>query len=324
MIDIKELHAQILKGNRMALARAITLVESSKITHQNLASSLLKGLASYTGKSYRIAITGAPGAGKSTFINSFGSFLCGIEKKVAVLTIDPSSALSKGSILGDKTRMEELSKNPLAFIRPSPSGGEMGGIARRTREAILLCEAAGFDIILVETVGVGQNETVVKQLTDMFLLLLVTGSGDDLQGIKRGIMEMADLLLINKADGENMRQSEQYRIEIANAMHLFMANPNGWVTQSLSCSSVEHTGMEKIWNEIQRFFAHVTINNQLEKQRLEQHGYWFHKLLEEALLHSFLSSETYLKFNTDHTDLFTASDALKMVQDFRNARDDKA
>ena len=318
LFDKDQLQSEILKGNRIALARGITLVESTNKEHQKLASELLIGIAPFTGDSYRIAITGSPGAGKSTFINSFGSFLCGMGKKVAVLSIDPSSEKSKGSILGDKTRMEELSKNSLAFIRPSPSGGELGGIARRTREAMLLCEAAGYEIILVETVGVGQNETAVHHLTDMFLLLLVTGSGDDLQGIKRGIMEIADLLIINKSDGENSKRAEQYRLEIAHAIHLFMANPNGWTAQTLACSSLENKGMESIWHQVETFFHQMKLSSFLENRRLEQNTFWLDKLLEEALNQAFLSSKTYQKFAENRPGFLSYFEAQQIVNEFIN------
>ena len=320
MQDTNTIVNELLQGNRVALARAITLAESTRLEHQQVAGEILHRVITNTGNSLRIAITGAPGAGKSTFINSLGTLLCGLGKKVAVLSIDPSSEISKGSILGDKTRMEELSRNPSAFIRPSPSGGELGGVARRTREAMLLCEAAGYDVVLIETVGVGQNETAVQYLTDMFVLLLVTGSGDDLQGIKRGIMEMADLFVINKADGDNLLKAKQYRTEIAQAIHLFRAADNGWITPILSCSSLDHTGMEAIWRQIETFFQQMKLSGYLNNRRLEQNTFWSVKVLEEALNQAFLSSETYREFAKNRPDIITSLEAQQVVNEFLTQR----
>jgi LAO/AO transport system kinase len=241
----------ILAQDRFLLSQAITLTESQLASDQELAQDLLEALLPYTGKSLRIGITGVPGVGKSTFIEAFGSFLLHNEAiSLAVLTIDPSSPLTKGSILGDKTRMEVLSRHPRAYIRPSPSALSLGGVARKTRESLLLCEAAGFDMILVETVGVGQSEVLVKEMTDFFLLLMLTGAGDELQGIKKGIMEMADLLVIHKADGTNLSQAAAARTAYETALHYFPPAPSGWITRVLLASSTQPSGMEAIWQTL--------------------------------------------------------------------------
>lgn len=294
--DISELTTRLLSGDRIALARAITLAESQLTEHQVYASEILQNINSKTGNSLRIAITGVPGAGKSTFINCLGERLCQAGNKVAVLSIDPSSEKSKGSILGDKTRMEALSKEENAFIRPSPSSGELGGVARRTREALLLCEAAGYEIILIETVGVGQSETAVQHLSDIFVLLLITGAGDDLQGIKRGIMELADIIVINKADGENLNVAKSYRQQIANSIHLFPASNSGWIPQTLTCSSIQNTDIDKVWSSIESYFIKVKSNGFFKSKREKEIEYWQQKNIEEILVSDFQKSHIFKTF----------------------------
>ena len=249
-LSLQEYAAGIQSGNRVVLSQAITLVESTLDEDQILASALVQELLAHTGRSIRIGITGVPGVGKSTFIEAFGKMLLELGKKVAVLAVDPSSQLSKGSILGDKTRMEGLALDKRAFIRPSPSGNTLGGVSGKTREAMLLCEAAGFDVILIETVGVGQSETAVKNMVDFFLLLMLSGAGDELQGIKKGIMEMADLVAITKADSGNELQARQAKVSYENALHLFPASGSGWYPKVLTCSAVTQTGIDDIWKTI--------------------------------------------------------------------------
>ncbi|MCE1198227.1 MAG: methylmalonyl Co-A mutase-associated GTPase MeaB, partial [Marinilabiliales bacterium] len=235
--------------------------------------------------------TGVPGAGKSTFIESFGTYLTSLGKKLAVLAIDPSSERSRGSILGDKTRMEELSANPKAYIRPSPSSGSLGGVARKTRETILLCEAAGFDTILIETVGVGQSETVVHSMVDFFLLLQIAGAGDELQGIKRGIMEMADTIVINKADGDNVRRAEQAAGLFRNALHLFPPPPSGWTPSVLTCSSLQKNGIPEVYECIESYFRMVKTNGYFAERRADQSKYWMYETINENLRKSFYRNE---------------------------------
>ena len=251
--DIQLLKEGLLKGDIASLSRAITLIESTHPKHQALAAQLLDQVLPYSGKAMRIGITGVPGVGKSTFIESFGMHLIGLGKKVAVLAIDPSSNISKGSILGDKTRMEQLSVAPNAFIRPSAAAGSLGGLTYKTREASLLCEAAGFDIIIIETVGVGQSETEVRNICDFFLLLMLAGAGDELQGIKRGIMEMADGLVITKADGNNVQKAKSARSEYARALHFLPPAASGWHPEVSLCSSIDGTGIEAAYAMIENF-----------------------------------------------------------------------
>jgi len=289
--DIASLVEGITAGDRAMLSRGITLVESSLDSDKRLAKKVIQACLPYSGKSLRIGITGVPGVGKSTFIESFGTYLIEQGKKVAVLAIDPSSKRSKGSILGDKTRMESLSINPNAYIRPSASAGTLGGVARKTREAIILCEAAGFDIILVETVGVGQSETAVAQIVDFFLLLMLAGGGDELQGIKRGIMEMADLLLINKADGDNIRQAELAMREYKNALHLFPALENAWTPQVQMTSAINSTGLEEVWETINLFLELTKKNGHFNKKRITQSGDILKETIETTLLDNFFGKE---------------------------------
>ena len=274
---------KLADGDISMLARVITLVESTKTEHQNLAQKILELSMPMTGKSIRIGITGVPGVGKSTFIERFGKHLTAMGKKIAVLAIDPSSEKGRGSILGDKTRMEELSRDALAFIRPSPTAGSLGGVARKTRESILLCEAAGYEVILVETVGVGQSETAVHSMVDFFLLLMLTGAGDELQGIKRGIMEMADAIAITKADGENLKASQVAVNEYKRGLHLFPAKNNNWIPKVLTCSSYENKGITELWDTIASFMKHCITNNHFDENRKKQAQFWLHESIQEQL-----------------------------------------
>jgi LAO/AO transport system kinase len=260
----------VLKGDMSVLSRAITLIESTNTEHHELAAQVIDGIISKTGKSFRLGITGVPGVGKSTFIESFGKELLAHDHKIAVLAIDPSSSKSKGSILGDKTRMEFLSSQPNVFIRPTPSSGSLGGVARATYETILLCEAAGFDMILIETVGVGQSEIAVSKMTDFFLLLMLAGAGDELQGIKRGIMEMADSIVITKADGENIGAAKIAKAEYSNAIHLFPPHEGGWIPKVELCSSVTHTGIKEVYQLIDTYKQHAISKGYFSKKRKEQ------------------------------------------------------
>lgn len=284
---VDDLVKGVLDGNRAILARAITLIESNAPKHQAAARELVGKLLPYSGKAIRIGITGVPGVGKSSFIEAFGSYLCKQGHKVAVLAIDPSSTVSKGSILGDKTRMEQLSGKPNAFIRPSPSGGTLGGVARKSRESMIACEAAGFDIILIETVGVGQSETTVRSMVDIFLLLLITGAGDDLQGIKRGIMELADLMIITKDDGDNRQRAAAHCQEIKMVLPYIQSPTPEWKQQVLTCSSHEHRGLDMIDLKIQDFKSILVESGFWYKRRQEQALQWVHSLVEESLLDAF-------------------------------------
>lgn len=277
----------ILNGNRTILSRAVTLVESNRPEHQKMSQDIIGRCLPWSGNSVRIGITGVPGAGKSTFIESFGTYLTSTGRKLAVLAIDPSSERSKGSILGDKTRMEELSSDPNAYIRPSPSSGSLGGVARKTRETILLCEAAGFDTILIETVGVGQSETVVHSMVDFFLLLQIAGAGDELQGIKRGIMEMADAIVINKADGDNINRANSAATLYRNALHLFPPSHSGWTPLVKTCSSLQKTGITEVWECILEYFTIAKGNGYFAERRTSQSRYWMFETIEEELKKNF-------------------------------------
>jgi LAO/AO transport system kinase len=291
-ISSSEYKEGIIAGDRMILSKAITLVESSLPYEKFEASELIDQILPYTGRSIRIGITGVPGVGKSTFIESFGLQLTSQGRKVAVLSIDPSSSRNKGSILGDKTRMGKLSIETNAFIRPSPSGNQLGGIAQKTRENILLCEAAGFDVILIETVGVGQSETAVKELCDFVLLLMLAGGGDELQGIKRGIMELADMVAINKVDGENVKAGNIAKKAYQQALHLFPPNDNKWVVPVATISSLDADGISIIWPIIQEFKKLTTSNGHFEKNRQEQNLSWFRTGIDQALSSHFLENES--------------------------------
>ncbi len=274
---------RILKGNRTALGQGITLLESTLTEHEKQAQKLLATCFPYSGKSIRVGITGIPGVGKSTFIEAFGRLLTRKGKKVAVLTIDPSSKQTQGSILGDKSRMHELSSNENAFIRPSPSSGILGGLGRKTRESIILCEAAGYDYILIETVGVGQSETTVSNLADFFLLLMIAGAGDELQGIKRGIMELADGLIINKADGKNITSAKNAALAYKRSLHLFPAMQNGWIPQVYTCSALENIGVEKIWSTITTHDSQMITSGWKNENRDKQDVYWLKLAIKEEL-----------------------------------------
>lgn len=281
----------ILNRDLGILSQAITLIESSKFEHQKIAQEIIEKCLPYSGKSIRIGITGVPGAGKSTFIEAFGKHVTGKGHRLAVLAIDPSSEKSKGSILGDKTRMEELAVDPNAFIRPSPSAGSLGGVARKTRESLILCEAAGFDTIFIETVGVGQSETAVHSMVDFFLLMKIAGAGDELQGIKRGIMEMADAITINKADGNNIHKAQLARVQFENALHLFPKSPSGWTPKVLTCSSLEKTGIDTIWENIMEYCSHTQQNGYFEHRRNEQAKYWMYETINEQLRNNFYQKQ---------------------------------
>ncbi|RTY83512.1 methylmalonyl Co-A mutase-associated GTPase MeaB [Flavobacterium sp. GSP27] len=285
-----ELFSGILAGNITALSRAITLVESTNTNHLAKANEVINACLPHANKSVRIGITGVPGVGKSTFIEAFGLHLTSLGKKVAVLAVDPSSTISHGSILGDKTRMEELVKDKNAYIRPSASGETLGGVARKTRETITLCEACGFDTILIETVGVGQSETAVHSMVDFFLLLKITGAGDDLQGIKRGIMEMADAIVINKADGDNIRKAQLAKLEFKRALHLFPAKKSGWIPTTSTCSSISHEGIAEVWETIHKFLELTKVNNYFFEKRKEQNQYWMLETINEQLKTNFYNN----------------------------------
>lgn len=277
----------ILKGNITVLAQAITLIESNNPDNYAQAQQIIERCLPHAGKSVRIGITGVPGAGKSTFIEAVGNMVTSLHHRLAVLAIDPSSERSGGSILGDKTRMESISSNPDVFIRPSPSAGSLGGVARKTRETIVLCEAAGFDVIFIETVGVGQSETAVHSMVDMFMLLQIAGAGDELQGIKRGIMEMADLMVITKADGENVNRAKLARTQFQNALHLFPTPESDWRAQVYTCSSTDGTGLEEIWKGVEDYLEHIQRNGYFERNRNRQNKYWMYESINEALKSSF-------------------------------------
>jgi len=275
----------IIKGNRTLLSRAITLVESSLPKHHSLAQEIISGCLPHAENSVRVGITGVPGVGKSTFVEALGKHLTAKGQKVAVLAVDPSSTRSKGSILGDKTRMEDLANDPDAFIRPSASAGSLGGVARKTRESIILCEAAGFNCIFVETVGVGQSETAVHSMVDFFLLLMLAGAGDELQGIKRGIMEMADAIIINKADGNNKDKAELARREFKNALHLFPATASGWEVPVETCSAIEKKGIEEVWDMVEHYYSAMTSES----------DYFYRKRREQTVQTMYDSIERQLK-----------------------------
>ena len=281
----------IRRGDRIALARAITLIESSRAEDAELAQQIIDACLPRSGTSIRVGITGTPGAGKSTFIEALGNFLIGKGSRVAVLAVDPSSERSGGSILGDKTRMERLANSEMAFIRPSPTGGSLGGVARRTRETMILCEAAGFNTVLIETVGVGQSETLVHGMVDFFLLLMIAGAGDELQGIKRGIIEMADLLAINKADGENIHAAERARREFAQALHFFPARETGWTPEAVTCSATTGSGISHVWDVVLRHRAQMQAGGWFEQNRRQQRQSWLREAVRNQLLEQFRHDE---------------------------------
>jgi len=285
--SISEYVDGILSGNRVILSQAVTLVESARPEHQETAQAIIEQCLPHAGKAIRVGITGVPGAGKSTSIDAFGMHLLEKGHRLAVLAIDPSSERSKGSILGDKTRMEKLSVAPNAFIRPSPSAGSLGGVARKTRETIVLCEAAGFDYLFVETVGVGQSETAVHSMVDFFLLIQLAGTGDELQGIKRGIMEMADGIVINKADGDNIGKAQMAQRQLRNALHLYPLPESGWTPEVLTYSGYYNLGIEAVWDMIHRYIDFVQTNGFFDRKRKEQGKYWMFETINEQLRNGF-------------------------------------
>jgi LAO/AO transport system kinase len=289
LVDVDALADGVTSGDRRLLAKAITLVESTRPDHQHAAQRLLEHVLPKTGGAVRIGITGVPGVGKSTFIEAFGLYLIGLGKRVAVLAVDPSSARTGGSILGDKTRMARLSAAPEAFIRPSPSGGSLGGVARRTREAMLLCEAAGYDVIIVETVGVGQSEVAVNAMVDFFLVLMLAGAGDELQGIKKGILEIADALAINKADGDNVPLAQQAAAQYIAALNLFRHTSPSWDPPVVTLSALEARGMDTIWEIIQDHRRKLGATGELDAKRREQQRVWFWNVVEDGIKARFLA-----------------------------------
>ena len=282
--------AGILEGNITIHAQAITLIESNNPAHYAQAQEIIERCLPHSGKSIRIGITGVPGAGKSSFIEAVGNMVTSYRHKLAVLAIDPSSERSGGSILGDKTRMESICHNPDIFVRPSPSAGSLGGVARKTRETIVLCEAAGYDVIFIETVGVGQSETAVHSMVDMFMMLQISGAGDELQGIKRGIMEMADMMVITKADGENITKAELAKAQYSGALHLFPLPESGWRPQVYTCSSLEGTGLEEVWQGVESYLQHIEQNGYFMANRNRQNKYWMYETINETLKSSFYNN----------------------------------
>lgn len=313
----------IINGNRIVLSRAITLIESRLPIDQEVAQKVLQQVLPYTGKSLRIGITGVPGVGKSTFIEVFGKFVTSLSKKLAVLAIDPSSQRSKGSIMGDKTRMETLVNDPFAYIRPSPTGNSLGGVTRNTRQAMLLCEAAGYEIIFIETVGVGQSETAVHSMVDFFLLLMLAGAGDELQGIKKGIMEMAHGIAITKADGANRVPAKTAQVAYQNALHLFPPAESGWYPQVLTCSSVTREGIAEIWSLIQNYYLHTQQNGYFKKKRQEQHLQWMHETIKQSLEEQFYQNPQIqallpqIETSVKHGEIPALTAALQLLEIFR-------
>lgn len=287
LLPAEEYVEGILKGDITKLSQAVTLVESNLPSDQIVAQKVIELCLPYAGNSIRLGITGVPGAGKSTFIEALGTELCHANKKLAVLAIDPSSERSKGSILGDKTRMNELSTTQNAFIRPSPSAGSLGGVARKTRETIILCEAAGYDTVIVETVGVGQSETAAHSMVDFFLLLQVTGTGDELQGIKRGIMEMADGIAINKCDGSNVEKAQAAKVSFKNALALFPPTESGWKPYAETCSAKDKTGILNVWKMVEDYIAFTKANGFFDYRRNQQAKYWMYETINSSLLNGF-------------------------------------
>ena len=282
--DVAALVQRLREGDRRALAQAITLIESSRPDHRLSAVHLLRSITPYTGSAFRVGISGVPGVGKSTFIEVFGNYALRQGARLAVLTVDPSSPVSGGSILGDKTRMENLGRQEKAFIRPSSTGGTLGGVTKRTRETLLLCEAAGFDLILVETVGIGQSETAVAQMTDMFILLLLPGGGDDLQGIKRGVTELADLILINKSDGSLAKVAQNTAAEYQNALQFLQPRTEGWSVLVKTCSAIENRGIEEVWKSIENYRDMMNRDDRLSRRRGQQAKSWFWDEVSESLI----------------------------------------
>lgn len=325
-LNAESILPELISGNRTALSTAITLVESQLSNDRKEANELIQRCLPHQKKSWRIGITGVPGVGKSTFIESFGKIVLEKGLKLAVLAIDPSSNVTGGSILGDKTRMNWLSQQENVFIRPTATGNNLGGVARNTREAIILCEAAGYDVILIETVGVGQSETLVHSMIDFFLLLMLSGAGDELQGIKRGIMEMADAIVITKADGENLIKAKQARSQYANALHLFPAKESQWIATAQICSSLQNEGLQEIWLTIERFFNQITVNGWLNQNRKNQELSVLREHLSFLLQQEFFGKEEWLlalqqmeqKIQSGTISAFKASEEL--FERFKNVK----
>lgn len=317
----------ILKGDISILSQAVTLVESTNADHYAVAQEVIEKCLPHSGNAIRVGITGVPGAGKSTFIEALGTYLVGKGNKLAVLAIDPSSERSKGSILGDKTRMEELSASKMAFIRPSPSSGSLGGVARKTRETSILCEAAGFNMVFIETVGVGQSETAAHSMVDFFLLLQLTGAGDELQGIKRGIMEMADAIVINKAEGNNIPMAQLAQRQLKNALHLFPPHESGWDPQVLTCSAFHKIGIAEVWQMIEDYIKFTKANGSFGAKRKKQSKYWMYESINEQLKNNFYNNkniskklpEYERKVLRDEISSFTA--AQKLLDEYFNSKD---
>lgn len=288
-LSLDEVVNGVLNNDRTILARAITLVESNAPKHIEKAQQILNRILPYTGNSLRVGITGVPGAGKSTFIEALGSYLCEQGHRVAVLAVDPSSSITGGSILGDKTRMEKLARDKRAFIRPSPSGGTLGGVNRKTRETMLLCEAAGYDIILIETIGVGQSEVVVRSMVDLFALLVLTGAGDELQGMKKGVMELADLIIVNKADGDNEQKALIAKEEYNRILHYLRPSTEGWQTKALTCSAYFHKGIDDLWGEMEQFQANTKASGMFAKRRESQVRDWIYAMIKDQLEQKFFN-----------------------------------
>lgn len=284
----------IEQGDRVILSRAVTLIESNSKKHFKMAQDVLQAVLPRTGNALRIGITGVPGAGKSTFIEAFGNMLCNQGYKVAVLAVDPTSQVTKGSILGDKTRMETLTKHPNAYVRPSPAGGTLGGVARKSRETLLLCEAAGYDIILVETVGVGQSEVTVRSMVDFFMLVVLTGAGDELQGIKKGVMELADAIVINKADGDNMKRAQVARGDYERMLHYIRPATEGWRTRAYTCSSIAGTGLPELWDVMQNFVNTTKESGVFQRRRKQQTLDWVHAMIDEHLHNLFFKNNVIM------------------------------
>ena len=287
---VPELAGLVRAGDRMWLARAITLVESSRPEHRAMAAALLTELMPATGGSDRIGLTGVPGVGKSTFIDQFGTNLTAAGRRVAVLAVDPTSSRTGGAILGDKTRMSRLANDPGAFVRPSPAGGSLGGVARRTRESILLCEAAGFDVVIVETVGVGQSETTVSEMVDIFVVLMLSGAGDELQGIKRGVLELADLIAVNKADGDNAKRARLAALDYRRAVHLMTPASPTWTPPVLTCSATENIGLVEIWEQIAEHRQRLAATGERAERRRQQQIGWMWSMISDRLLEEFRDS----------------------------------
>jgi LAO/AO transport system kinase len=305
--SVDELVAGIFNSDITALSRAITLVESKNPKHLEKAHAIIEACLPKANKSLRVGITGVPGVGKSTFIEAFGTHLTGLGKKVAVLAVDPSSSITKGSILGDKTRMEDLVKDPNAFIRPSASGDSLGGVARKTRETIILCEAAGFDTIIIETVGVGQSETAVHSMVDFFLLLKLAGAGDELQGIKRGIIEMADAIIINKADGDNKKRAKMAKVEFNRALHLYPEKASQWQPKVSLCSALKNEGIDAVWELIHDYVQLTKANSYFETHRADQNKFWLLQTIEEQLKLDFFENAQIKKALTEQLALIDAN-----------------